>query len=69
MPNSFVNRPSADQIKAQIAAGALDDLPVAYLAVIECALNRQMAQIARRSTNPGYLFVPQKSEAHNAPSF
>ena len=58
--------PNADAIKSRIVAGALDDLPAAYLTVIECALNRQMAQIARRSACPGYLFVPQKSETSHA---
>ena len=61
MPESLV-----DDIKARVAAGALDDLPRAYLAVIECALNRQMPQIARRSACPGYLFSPQKSETSHA---
>ena len=56
----------ADDIKARVAAGELDDLPSAYLAVIECALNRQMPQIARRASCPGYLFSPQKSETSHA---
>ena len=55
-----------DDIKARVAAGALDDLPRAYLAVIEYALDRKMAQIARRASCPGYLFVPQKLETHHA---
>lgn len=49
---------SIDRIRCRIAGGELERLPDVFLIVIERALDREIREIDRYASHPGYLFHP-----------